>query len=172
MDNKYKDMIWLQFGAAIDTLENTIAACPEEHWSSDDKSDWRWDVWYWSYHTLFWLDYYLNESPDTYTPTAPFTMSEMAPEGGYPPRVYTKHELLDYAEHGRQKCRERIAAMTEEEMHSPSPYSRRGLTVGEMLLYNMRHVQHHAAQVNIYLKQKTGSATEWVGRTKTPLIDE
>jgi len=30
---------------------------------------------------------------------------------------------------------------------------------GELLLYNMRHVQHHAAQLNLRLRQTTDSGT-------------
>jgi uncharacterized damage-inducible protein DinB len=37
----------------------------------------------------------------------------------------------------------------------------------ELLLYNMRHVQHHAAQLNLILRQKTESAPGWVARAKT-----
>src|SRR5687767_7015822 len=35
----------------------------------------------------------------------------------------------------------------------------------EALLYNMRHVQHHAAQLNLLLRQATNSAPDWVART-------
>lgn len=30
-------------------------------------------------------------------------------------------------------------------------------------MYNMRYVQHHAAQLNLILRQQTGSAPEWAG---------
>jgi hypothetical protein len=33
------------------------------------------------------------------------------------------------------------------------------------MLYNLRHVQHHAAQLNLILRQVTDSAPDWVGRT-------
>jgi hypothetical protein len=36
-----------------------------------------------------------------------------------------------------------------------------------MLLYNLRHVQHHAAQLNLILRQVTNSAAPaWVRRAK------
>jgi uncharacterized damage-inducible protein DinB len=35
---------------------------------------------------------------------------------------------------------------------------------GELLLYNMRHVQHHAAQLNMLLRQTTNSAPRWVSK--------
>jgi hypothetical protein len=32
MDIDWKSIIWRQFGAAIDMLENALIACPEELW--------------------------------------------------------------------------------------------------------------------------------------------
>ena len=32
------------------------------------------------------------------------------------------------------------------------------------ILYNMRHVQHHAAQLNLLLKQGGGESPGWVSR--------
>ncbi len=36
----------------------------------------------------------------------------------------------------------------------------------DMLENAMRHVQHHAAQLNLILRQKIDSAPGWVSRTK------
>lgn len=36
------------------------------------------------------------------------------------------------------------------------------VSFAELLLYNMRHVQGHAAQLNLLLGQKMGSAPDWV----------
>jgi len=32
----------------------------------------------------------------------------------------------------------------------------------EILLYNMRHVQHHTAQLNLLLRQEINEAPEWI----------
>ena len=39
----------------------------------------------------------------------------------------------------------------------------------EILLYNMRHVQHHAAQLNLLLRQELDDAPDWVSRTEEDL---
>jgi len=57
MIKQWQTIIWQQFGAAIDTLENAIRACPENLWSDRSR---KWEYWYWTYHTIFWLDYYLG----------------------------------------------------------------------------------------------------------------
>jgi len=51
---------------------------------------------------------------------------------------------------------------------SRSPF--RDLNELEFLLYKMRHVQHHTAQLNLLIRQATNSdAPRWVGRTTLPL---
>lgn len=45
-------------------------------------------------------------------------------------------------------------------------------SVAELLLYNLRHVQHGAAQLNLILRQETDSAPRWVARGKSELGGE
>jgi hypothetical protein len=45
------------------------------------------------------------------------------------------------------------------------------MSVFELLLYNLRHVQHHAAQLNLILRQQVDAAASWVGRTAGDLGD-
>ena len=57
-----------------------------------------------------------------------------------------------------------MAGMTEAWVADPCPFPYRGMSNGELLLYNMRHVQHHAAQLNMRLRQATDSAPDWVSK--------
>jgi hypothetical protein len=166
MIDSWKAIIWQQFGASIDTLENAIRACPEDVWGN--RVDW-YEFWYLASHTLFWLDFYMANSRESFAPPAPFGLEELDPEGALPPRVYTKDELLTYLEHGRRKCRIAIQALTNETAHQLCGTKRPGLTNAELLLYTMRHVQHHAAQLNLILRQRTNSAPGWVSQTKEKL---
>src|SRR5437868_4335107 len=69
-------ILWQQFGAAIDMLENAVVACPEQLWS--DRAQ-RPEFWYVVYHTLFFLDLYLSGAVAGFAPPAPFTLDELAP---------------------------------------------------------------------------------------------
>jgi DinB superfamily len=166
MDNFQKEILWNQFGAAIDMLENAIAECPEEVWGN--IKDYQ-EFWYLAYHTLFWLDFYLSDSPDNFTPPSPFTLSELDPEGLLPERIYTKEEMLNYLSLSREKCRNRIGTLTDETAKKIFWFGSVNLPFSELLLYNMRHVQHHTAQLNLLLRQKTESAPGWVKKTPVKL---
>lgn len=159
----WKSIIWQQFGAAIDMLENSLVACPEELWSDRTQQP---EFWYVTYHTLFFLDLYLSDSVEGFTPPMPFNLDELDPAGLMPERPYTKDELQTYLEHGRRKCRETIDALTDEKARRRCRFEWLDISHAELLLYNMRHVQHHAAQLNLILRQKTGSAPRWVRKTE------
>lgn len=156
-----KEIIWQQFGAAIQMLENVITACPDDLWHT--KIDWH-EFWYLTYHTLFFLDYYLGDSPDGFEPPAPYTLNELDHRGLLPDRIYSKDELLTYLEHGREKLRTVLSSLDAERAMQPSPHRNGQVSVLELHLYSMRHVQHHAAQLNLLLRQKIDSAPRWVSK--------
>jgi hypothetical protein len=165
MDEDARTNLWRQFGAAIDMLENALVACPEALWGDRSR---RPEYWYLVYHTLFFLDYYLSGTSQGFQPPAPFNLDELDPAGLLPERVYSKEELRAYLEHGRRKCRAVIAALTDERARQATGFHFE-ITMGELMLYSLRHVQHHAAQLNLILRQTVDSAPRWVRRTARPL---
>ncbi len=164
MDEQWKTTMWQQFGASIDMLKNAMEACPEGLWGDRSQTP---EFWYVAFHALFFLDLYLSESEVGFEPPAPFTLDEMDERGLMPERVYTKGELLEYLEHGREKCHTTIVGMTKQRATQRCGFSWLDISGEESLLYNMRHVQHHAGQLHLILKQKTGVAPRWVRVAKT-----
>ena len=172
METPWREIIWQQFGAAIDMLENAIRACPDELWRErlyDEPSiqpEFT-EFWYIGYHTLFWLDFYLSESAEGFAPPAPFTSTELE-AGLLPERAYTKAELQTYLEYGRDKCRARLETLTEATLTTLTQIRADwpDMSVAGLLLYNMRHVQEHAAQLSLFLGQQLGSAPGWVAKAR------
>ena len=163
MDNSLKETLWKQFGASIDMLENALIVCPDELWNTEAK------FWYNAYHCLFYLDYYLTLEPDKFSPPSPFTLSEFDPAGAMPDQVYSKAVLLAYLQANRKKCHDLIESMTTEIAYKRWVNAYKNYSVIEILLYNMRHVQHHAAQLNLLLQQGINNAPRWVSQTEINL---
>jgi hypothetical protein len=169
----WSDIIWNQFGAAIDTLGDALRACPDDLWQErlyDERAvqpEFA-EFWFIAYHALFWLDFYLSESPEGFAPPAPFTLSELE-EGQLPERVYSRAELLAYLDYGRDKCRSRLESLTSALLtHERADWP--GMTVAGSMLYNLRHVQEHAAQLSLFLGQRVGSAPRWVVRARADSV--
>ena len=171
MDKSWKTMLWRQFGAAIDMLENALRACPDELWNVRLWDDPAFpsgfsEFWYVAYHTLFWLDLYLSGRVEGFAPPAPFTLDELDPAGRLPERQYSKNQLQAYLMHCRQKCQATIEALTDEQARQPCKFAWGEASFAELLLDNMRHVQEHAAQLNLLLGQRIGTTSRWVAQTK------
>jgi hypothetical protein len=158
-----KDIIWSQFGASIEMLKNAINACPENLWSDRTQQP---EFWYLVYHTLFWLDFYLTEYPNKYIPQEPYTLSELDPEGKLPDRVYTKDELLNYLTFCRRKCEKTLNNLTDEKAKQNYKFGSIEMSFGEIIIYNLRHVQHGTGQLNLILRQKIDSAPGWVKKDR------
>ena len=183
MDHVWRTMLWKQFGASLDMLDNAIMTCPDAIWHQavwHDSSvpSQRAEFWYVAYHALFWVDLYHFGSEKGFTPPAPFTLVEQDDAAGpLPSQPYSREELRAYLASVRQQCRTTIATLTDERAFQPVsfPWMRDGEVVSyvELQLYSMRHTQEHAAQLSLLLGQHsiTDKALDWVTRAKDDLGD-
>ncbi|HZC04810.1 MAG TPA: DinB family protein [Ktedonobacterales bacterium] len=178
MDISWRTVLWPQFGAAIDMLDNALIACPDALWRQPvwhDLSDpsLSAEFWYVAYHALFWLDLYVSGSADGFAPPEPIGLEEIDPVGVVSERPYTKAELRTYLAYAREKCRTTIDALSDEQARRPIDFGwARGRDVSyvELQLYNMRHVQEHAAQLSLLLGQNAiPTGPSWIARAKSEL---
>ena len=174
MDTVLKTGLWRQFGAAIDYLEDTIAACPDAFWRESlwltptTKPEFS-QFWYVAYHTLFWIDLYLTGAEEGFLPRPPFTLIEQDEYGPLPERIYTKAELLDYLQECREKCRATIEAVTDEALLRQCAFGWGECSFFELLIYNLRHVHGHASQLNMLLGQHLGPQPDFVTQARVIL---
>jgi uncharacterized damage-inducible protein DinB len=154
-------MLWRQFSIAIDEFGNALLNCPDELWEKqlwEDEPD-QWvakgfsTFWYLCYHTLFWLDLYLTGAEEGFRPPEPFDLVEMEANEVLP-RTYTRTELLGYLAICRQKTQEIIANLSVEQAYQMCSFPWGELPFAELLMYTMRHVQEHAAQLHLFLGQQ------------------
>ncbi len=171
MDSYVKTSIWQQFGAAIDLLTITVNACPDQLWTAalwltPDAKPERAQFWYVVYHTLFWLDLYLTGAEEGFLPPPPFTLIEQEGDDPLPERVYTKAELQRYLADSRARCRTTIEALTDKTAQRRCTFGWGECSFFELLIYNLRHVQGHAAQLNMLLGQIEGPQPSWVAQAE------
>lgn len=170
LETTLRTVLWQQFGAAIDMFDNALMACPaalwQGHlWSTSEGAEYGtfWDI---TYHTLWWLDLYLTGCPiDEFSPPEPFNKrSDTA-------LAYTRDELRTYLLLLRKKCRTTIAELSNERAHQQFTFPWPGgetISYLELLLYTMRHVQEHAAQLSLFLGQHAipDETLDWVPQAK------
>lgn len=150
-------------------LRETIEQCPLELWSSTEHLNTFWQV---AYHTLYFTHLYLQPNEAAFHPWKhhqadvqhPDGISGPAdPESALPliPEPYTRAQALDY---WRECDRMVDDAVDRLDLHSPvSGFSWYKVSKLEDQLINLRHVQHHAAQLADRLRSATNKGTSWVG---------
>ncbi len=167
------EMLWRQFGAAIEMFGDALRDCPDELWNKslwEDQPD-QWvaagfsSFWYLCYHTLFWLDLYMTGAEEGFAPPAPFDLVEMEANETLP-RTYTKEELIDYLAYCRRRCQETVRGMTSEQANRLCRFAWGEIPFAELQLYSLRHVQEHGAQLRMFLGQQAGKSAGWESGVK------
>ncbi len=149
MSDHVTKMLAGQFEAALCMFNQCIQACPPEHWEGKIANDSFRQI---AYHTLFYVDYYLSASD------AAFQLRDLHQRGGdergptLSPGL-SKDETLAYAAICRQKLSAALAAETAESLAGPCGIANRPFSRGELYIYAIRHVQHHAGQMSAYLRK-------------------
>lgn len=176
MNQLFQEVLWKNFAAEIDMLKNIIVICPDEIWRREKK------IFYMTYHTVIFLDYYLASPVKYFQPNLQYTIGDPdhLPPGAIddviPIRFYSKEEFLACISFIREKCKKVINQTPVEKfsqrwinddevtIHGLCPSVVIEYNLLEILLYNFRHVQHHVAQLNLLLRQNANIATEWISQ--------
>ena len=176
MNKSLKQILWNQCGASIDMLINVISNCPDDYFLTHRR------FYYIAFHSTIFLDYYLTIPPKDFSPFLAFTQKDAedrpkeAIDDLIPDKIYSKKEIMDYLNQSRNKCQQLIDSLTDEKLNErfkegdePNDMD---YPILEILLYNMRHTQHHAAQLNMLLRQDIDKHVEWSFRAGDIKIDK
>jgi hypothetical protein len=143
-----------QYEAALAMLHRCVMLCPDERWEAKIANGTvRWNV----YHALFFTEYYLSSETD-------FQLREIHHLGGDErgdgaSLGLLRAQTLDYCTFCRERAVQALARETAESLQRHCGFSWQTITRGEMHVYNIRHTQHHAAQVSAFLR-RVGVASE------------
>jgi hypothetical protein len=148
--------LWSRFGAALEMLAESIQTCPKDVWEGNQVFSFQ------AYHTLFFLDYYLSTNPVGFAPPSEFSYSEFDEEPEIV--IFSQALLLKYLDSCRQKAQTLIVDLDEQlaSQRWINESKTMDYSLFEILLYNLRHVQHHVGQLNLLLRQHIDHAPEWI----------
>ncbi len=169
MGSHWQTMLGRQFAATIQMLRSAIEACPDSLW--DDRSGGS-PFWHLAYHALFYADFYLSDDEKSFRAIEFHQKNAQLLPGDYrefagvvttPEKNFTKNQLLTYADRCLQKCDETFGRLTDERALERCGFWWYQLSVGEFLMNNLRHVQHHTGQLALLLRRGAGLGVEWLG---------
>ena len=169
MEGYWQTVMGRQFASAIQMMRLAIEACPDDLW--DDRAEGT-PFWHLAYHALFFTDLYLSENEkafrarDFHEDKTHFLPGDYGEFGGIvttPVKAYAKEQLLEYADHCLSKCDDTFEKLTDERALERCGFWWYELNVGEFLLNNFRHVQHHTGQLTLLLRRRAGVGIDWYG---------
>lgn len=173
-----KHLIVSQFEASLCTVGHCVARCSDELWNAPVA---KYPFCQVAFHTLFFTDYYLckDEEPSSMR-QQPFHLDNPAFFGDYeqleyrePVSLYKKPQILEYLNFCREKAVATVAAESQADLEAPAKFVRRKCTRAELHVYNMRHIQHHAAQLILRLRLDSDVDIPWIDSGwKIPVLAE
>ena len=165
-----KELLSNQFEASLSTLYLAVDRCPDAVWSGPVA---KWKFCQAAFHTVFFADFYLQPTDDGDAFKAqPFHVGHKDVFRDYEELEdrlqvleYEKAFVLKYIQSVRAKAKATVAAESGEVLAGPSGFYWRKCSRAELHVYNIRHIQHHAAQLGLRLRVDAGVDVPWVSHT-------
>lgn len=160
-----KELLTNQYEAAFFTLNLCVDRCPDANWTAPVA---KYPFCQTVFHTLFFADYYLGRD-ETDLKEQAFHRENAELFADYeqlqdrePTSLYEREAIKAYLQHCRGKAIDVTAAATAESLAAPCGFPRKSFSRAELEVYNIRHIQHHAAQLTLRLRLDTNVDVPWV----------
>lgn len=166
MDNKTIAYILAsQYKASLGMLRQALDKVSEEQWNSEDYNNPNWQI---AYHVIWATKYYLGANPESYIPFENAIEGaeslggvqdwENPDEGITVAGFHTKEELISFIDSLESKIQSAIKALPFNHNSGFEWYPNTRL---ELHINNIRHIQHHTAQIIERLKTKGATGFPW-----------
>ncbi len=164
-----RDALKSQYHAALAMLREAIDRCPDDLWTAGGHLHAYWQN---AYHALFFAHFYLQPDEASFRPWRGHQSRVQYPDaiGGPPerdstlpmlPEPYTRAQALEYW----ALCDGMVdSAIDTLDLDAPtSGFDWYPIPKLEHLLVNLRHIQHHTAQLADRLRTAADIGVRWVG---------
>jgi hypothetical protein len=158
-----------QLHAALAMLRDGIEKCPDELWYDASRGNAFWQI---AYHTVFFAHMYLHRDLEAFQPWerhyadaqhADGLPGKIDPDSPLPvlPPPYSRADVLEYW----QVCDDMVdPSIDTVDLHRDEcGFHWYQLTKLEHQLVNIRHIQHHAAQLADRLRASENIGMRWIG---------
>jgi hypothetical protein len=158
-----------QYHAALAMFRESIEQCPESIWYNSEPKNAFWQL---AYHTLFFTHLYLQRNEEAFRPWEHHQSEVQQPDGiaGPPdpnsslpviPNPYSREQVLEYCAFCDDMVDPAVDALDLESQESGFHWY--PISKLEHQIVNIRHIQHHGAQLTDRLRQAADLGTRWVG---------
>jgi hypothetical protein len=148
-----RSLLKSQYHASLAMLREAIERCPDDEWLSRDHKNAFWQV---AYHVLFFTHLYLQPNEEAFVVWSQHRGADDGTTGD----PYSKEQVLEYWRFVDQSV---DGALDQLDLDSPvSGFEWYSMSKLEHQLVNIRHVQHHGAQLADRLRSAADIGIKWV----------
>lgn len=158
-------IIQSQYLAALAMLEQAVEKCPEKLWNADEDRNKFWHI---AYHAIFYTHLYLQRTEADFHQWEHHRQDyEFMGPKPWPPHdkpaigdPYTRGDVKEYLDFVRRQVRECIPIL---DLEADSGFEWLPFGKLELQFYNIRHLQHHTAELYERLGTRAGLDMDWIG---------
>jgi hypothetical protein len=163
----FRKALVTQFNATLSMFNETVVQCPGDKWEGHVGD---YAFWHVAYHTLFFTDLYLSKDEESFEPPSFYRENyQFFGQNPLPPHEqlvadipFDRDTILEYVKICRDKASEVIASETPESLEGPPGFWWYKVPRAEFYLMNIRHIQHHAAHMGLYLRRAAEIGIDFV----------
>ena len=162
--SSYRTAMIGQYEAALQTLQQSVETCPEDLWNTPVANHPFCEC---VFHALFFADLYLGPDVESlksqeFHQTHPEIFRNYEELANRPPKLlYDTNMIEKYFAFVQQKLAVVLEQETEESLALPVGFDWLDIDRAELHPYNIRHIQHHAAQLNLKLRLNAHADPRW-----------
>jgi hypothetical protein len=162
-----KEAFVSQYLASLEMLQLAVQNCPDEFWNDPGYKNRFWHI---AYHALFYTHLYAQVSVETFKAWEKHrpnmeqmgTPSNASDGESSVNEPYTKDEILSYIIFCAQDIQDKLAIVDMGAETSGFSWIPCGKL--ELQIYNIRHLQHHTAELMERLGECENISIPWVGK--------
>ena len=161
----FKTIIASQYEATFCTLNICIDRCSESYWNMRIGN---FSFSHVAFHALLFTDLYLSDNEQEcraqsfHLENSTFFNDYDELRADSTETTPDKPAIQRYLQFCRNKAGEVVAAETDESLHAKAGFEWLDCTRAELHLYNIRHLQHHAAHLGLRLRAEANQDIPWV----------
>jgi DinB superfamily len=153
-DSALRAVLKNQYHAALAMLREAVERCPAEEWSDTGHKNAFWQL---AYHTLFFAHLYLQQNEASFRRWH----GQHGGDDGISADPYTQEQVLDYLDTCDAMVDSAVDVLDLDSLESGFAWY--SMSKLEHQLVNIRHIQHHAAQLADRLRSAADIGIRWVG---------
>lgn len=154
-----KKILLANFERTLQMLGRAIDDCPDQLWDASDEAI---SIWQYAYHCLIGLDVFLRERGRPFVPLAFHNNAGGNLAKGQGP-VMTRDQIAGYRDEVYARNRDFLNSTPEVDFIRDVEIMGARLSLADLVMDQIRHVQHHVGAMHTQLRRHLGSAPPWVG---------